>query len=222
MWTNKGSRRSNVMCLMRTLFYIVASGNFHVSVTHIPGVKNSLGDARSRLLFKKFRRLVPEADLDPTLTLKIGALEKTCGEIMAAAIAPSTHRIYHTAQQQYTKFCQLVAFDPYPASQHTLAYFVAQLVRNGKSHRTIRVYLAGIYSYYTQHSLPLPACRQEELQLLLRGALHMGKQRSNVKWGSDKRISICLIIIGCPEGVNSFICHLDGINCATLMFVWAV
>ena len=97
---------------------------------------------------------------------------------MAAAIAPSTRRIYRTARQLYTRFCQSVNFDPYPASRRTLSYFVAHLVRNGKSHRTIRVYLASIYNYHTQHSLPLPTC-QQELRLLLRGAMYMGKQQTN-------------------------------------------
>ncbi len=66
MWTNKGSRRSDIMCLVHTLFYIVASGNFHVSVAHIPGVNNCLADALSRLQFDRPRsyhhpkaRLVP-------------------------------------------------------------------------------------------------------------------------------------------------------------------
>ena len=70
MWTNKGSRRSDIMSLMRTLFYIAASGNFHVSVAHIPGVNNCLAesDALSRLQLGKFRRLAPDADQDPTIT----------------------------------------------------------------------------------------------------------------------------------------------------------
>ena len=105
-------------------------------------------------------------------------LERTYREIMAAAIAPSTRRIYRTARQLYTRFCQSVNFDPYPASRRTLSYFVAHLVQNGKSHRTIRVYLAGIYNYHTQHSLPLPTC-QQGLRLLLRGAMYMGKQQTN-------------------------------------------
>ena len=62
MWANKGSKRSNIMSLIRTLFHIAASGNFHVSIVHIPGINNCLADALSRLQLKKFRRLGPEAE----------------------------------------------------------------------------------------------------------------------------------------------------------------
>ena len=68
MWANKSSKRSDIMSLMRTLFYIAASGNFHVSVVHNPGVNNCLADALSRLQFERFRRLAPDADQDPTTT----------------------------------------------------------------------------------------------------------------------------------------------------------
>ena len=65
MWANKGSKRSNIMSLIRTLFHIAASGNFHVSIVHIPGINNCLADALSRLQLKKFRRLGSKAEQDP-------------------------------------------------------------------------------------------------------------------------------------------------------------
>ena len=68
MWANKGSKRSNIMSLIRTLFHISASGNFHVFIVDIPGINNCLADALSRLQLKKFRRLGPKAEQDPTIT----------------------------------------------------------------------------------------------------------------------------------------------------------
>lgn len=90
------------------------------------------------------------------LPSRLVQLERTCREIMVAAIAHSTHRIYHTAQQQYTKFCQSVDFNPYPASQCTLTYFVAQLVHKGKSHEfTWQAFTIITYNipYHFQHAV---------------------------------------------------------------------
>ncbi len=49
--------------LVRALFFVAATNNFHVSITHIAGVDNSIADALSRFQMPKFNQL---ADAEPT------------------------------------------------------------------------------------------------------------------------------------------------------------
>ncbi len=66
IWKSKVSKCKHIMSLLWKLFYIAASNNFIVNVTHIPGVSNSIADALSRFQLSRFRALAPAADQDPT------------------------------------------------------------------------------------------------------------------------------------------------------------
>ena len=50
------------MVLVRTLFFLAAKGEYHVSIAHIPGIKNTLADHLSRLSLQAFRQAAPHAD----------------------------------------------------------------------------------------------------------------------------------------------------------------
>ena len=63
---NKGrSPCPHIMKLMRRLVITATLHNFNFLGEHVPGVKNSIADALSRLHFQDFRRLAPEANLLP-------------------------------------------------------------------------------------------------------------------------------------------------------------
>ena len=55
------------MALLCRLFFVTATYNFTVNVSHIPGTDNRLADSLSRLQFTKFHSLAPEADQTDTV-----------------------------------------------------------------------------------------------------------------------------------------------------------
>ena len=66
VWESGLSRSSDLMHLVRTLFFIAACHNFHVMICHIPGIDNSIADALSRMQLTRFRSLAPDAKDHPT------------------------------------------------------------------------------------------------------------------------------------------------------------
>ncbi len=60
------ARAPRLMCLLRNLFYVAATHNFHINIAHIPGADNTVADALSRFQMGRFHTLVPGADLHPT------------------------------------------------------------------------------------------------------------------------------------------------------------
>ena len=68
VWESGSSRSSDLMRLVRALFFLAARHNFHVMICHIPGTNNSIADALSRMQLTRFRSLVPEANNHPTPT----------------------------------------------------------------------------------------------------------------------------------------------------------
>ena len=67
-WQGKSSKQSKLATLFRKLFFVAAQNNFTVMLKHIPGTKNSIADAISRMQFQRFFSLAPQARKDPTPT----------------------------------------------------------------------------------------------------------------------------------------------------------
>jgi hypothetical protein len=59
---------------VRKLVLTAAEQNFVFSASHVPGRLNLVGDALSRFKFQKFRKLVPDADPQPTPCLRLHQL----------------------------------------------------------------------------------------------------------------------------------------------------
>ena len=68
VWDSGLSRSSDLMYLVRALFFVAAHKNFNVLVRHIRGVNNSIADSLSRLQLPRFRTLAPLAEPTPTPT----------------------------------------------------------------------------------------------------------------------------------------------------------
>ena len=65
-WQKRSCRSPTLMVLVRTLYYLAATGNYHVGIAHIPGSSNLTADCLSRFSMQVFRRLRPHADPQPT------------------------------------------------------------------------------------------------------------------------------------------------------------
>ena len=62
-------KNSDIMTLVRTLFYICAKYNIECSAVHVVGVLNQAADALSRGQLSKFYSLIPDADRHATLPI---------------------------------------------------------------------------------------------------------------------------------------------------------
>ena len=57
---------STLRTLLQSLFLAGARHSFWVSAAHLPGRSNGIADSLSRFRFQRFRRLAPQASLQPT------------------------------------------------------------------------------------------------------------------------------------------------------------
>ena len=62
----KTAKDKHLMQLIHSLYFIAATRNYTVLVSHIDGMNNTLADALSRGQVEKFKTLAPLADLKPT------------------------------------------------------------------------------------------------------------------------------------------------------------
>ena len=66
---NKGcSRNSDLMTLVRWLFFIAAGHGFEFHAEYLPSTDNAIADALSRADLSRFRRLAPNAETLPSIT----------------------------------------------------------------------------------------------------------------------------------------------------------
>ena len=61
IWGKGSGRCPHLMSLVRHLFLMAARGNFHVAISHIPGVQNQIADNLSRFSMQAFRQAAPAA-----------------------------------------------------------------------------------------------------------------------------------------------------------------
>lgn len=66
VWESGLSHSSDLMYLVRALFFVAAHNNFNVLICHIRGIDNCIADSLSRLQLTRFRSLAPLADPAPT------------------------------------------------------------------------------------------------------------------------------------------------------------
>ena len=66
IWASNTTKSKEIMPILRKMFFVSASHNFTVKVSHIRGVSNSIADSLSRFQMSRFRALAPAADKEPT------------------------------------------------------------------------------------------------------------------------------------------------------------
>ena len=100
-------------------------------------------------------------------------MTQKCQFLLTQGLAPSTRRVYLSAQRRYINFCRQDG----RANQHgslpladeeTLMCFATVLADN-LNHSSIKVYLSAVRSLYIDHGFPDPLVRCLRLQRLLRG-----------------------------------------------------
>jgi len=100
-------------------------------------------------------------------------LTQRCQFLLSQGLAPSTRRVYLSAQRRYIDFCRrdgrLNSDGSFPpADEETLMCF-ASLLGDNLTHTSIKVYLSAVRSLHIDHGLSDPFVNCLRLQRLLRG-----------------------------------------------------
>ena len=61
IWQKGSTKQPEIMALVRMLYFCAAQFDIHVMITHITGTNNAIADALSRLKFRRFKQLAPNA-----------------------------------------------------------------------------------------------------------------------------------------------------------------
>ena len=173
------SRDSNLMVLLRHLSLLAARHSFVFTARHVPGKSNAIADAISRFEFQRFHQLAtygsPTATPVPPFGLGPAAcsLDQKCQFYLSNGLAPSTRRVYRSAQRQFIDFCTLDGHvssngSLLPTSEQTLLRFCSHLA-DRLHHSSIKVYLSAIRSLHIDQGFPDPLVNCLQLHRLLRG-----------------------------------------------------
>jgi len=105
------------------------------------------------------------------------ALTQRCQFLLTQGLAPSTRRVYLSAQRRFINFCRqdgcVTQRGVLPlVDEETLMRFATVLADN-LNHSSIKVYLSAVRSLYIDHGFPDPLVGCLRLQRLLRGIKHV-------------------------------------------------
>ena len=90
------SKCLEIMKLMRQLTWCAARNNFHFSAKHVPGYKNQISDALSRLQIDRFRSLAPQAEQHPCKCPSVLEVMSTVSRLWSFSISNRTKVAYET------------------------------------------------------------------------------------------------------------------------------
>ena len=101
-------------------------------------------------------------------------MTERCHFFLTQGLAPSTRRVYLSAQRRYVTFCQQDGrLSPdgalLPADEQSLMRFATLLANDSLHHSSIKVYLSAVRSLHIDNGLPDPLVNCLQLQRLLRG-----------------------------------------------------
>ena len=101
---------------------------------------------------------------------EIQQLDHAIQRFFTAGLSTASHKTYRCAEKRYLCFCTQFSFDPFPASESTLCYYVACLVQEGLAHTTIKTYLSGVRQMQIAHGFPDPLVHSmPRLRQIIRG-----------------------------------------------------
>ena len=166
------------MVLLRHLSLLAAQHSFAFTARLVPGKSNAIADAISRLISSvpsasslciSYSNIGTSLDLGPAAC----SLDQKCQFYLSNGLAPSTRRVYRSAQRQFIDFCTLDGCvssngSLLPTSEQTLMQFCSHLA-DCLHHSSIKVYLSEIPSLHIDQGFPNPLVNCLQLQRLLLG-----------------------------------------------------
>ena len=83
-------------------------------------------------------------------------METAVSSLYKLGLAPSTQRVYASAQNRFLNFCSQYGYASLPLSEHTLCLFLASLQKEGIKHTTMKSYLSGLRHFQISSGLSDP------------------------------------------------------------------
>lgn len=100
--------------------------------------------------------------------LALREVEKSLLFFLQKGLAASTQKCYQSGQHRFLSFCQQVNLQPLPATENTIALFIAHLGSQQISYKTIKSYLAAVRHLHISHGLSFVGASPRS-QLIIRG-----------------------------------------------------
>ena len=181
---NHQTAKDDLLChLMRCLFFACAHFDVTIVAKHTPGICNGAADALSRnnlsLLCTGASPFVysnlhssghPTGAVSQTPHLDITGVDSLVQQYYVDTLAPTTRRVYSTAQSRYLEFCRMYNFSPFPLTQESLLRFVAVLASQALAHKLVKVYLSAVrHLHITCCGSDPRLCNMMGLQYVLQG-----------------------------------------------------
>ena len=190
-WASQASPSPAINSYIRAFAHFCSEWSATLVITHLPGTSNGIADAISRQQVSRFRSLLPSAPLLPCQAPSLDsnlAVRAHMESLHQASVASSSLGTYEAGRKSFRRFVGSLAEKlglPLPptataAQLRTLLQFapimggfIAFLSMEGKSPKTIQVYLNGLTHLATDLSgEPLPL--SSGVKQVLRGALKEG------------------------------------------------
>jgi len=119
----------------------------------IPGVPPFSGEHEDQCFPQASPTSGQSGNPGPSPTLAV--IDAQVNSLFNKAFAPATHNAYNQGITSYELFCSGHGISPmWPASEESVARFVAKLSLEGRAHSTVRTYLSGISSKLKRNSWP--------------------------------------------------------------------
>ena len=112
--------------------------------------------------------------------MDVARLEVQARALLSKGIAPSTNRVYSSAQRIFLDFCTRLNLAPIPASEATLILFATELAQT-RAHSTIRTYLAGVRHLHVTNGQGNPLSGTLRLELVLKGIHRIKPNQKQVR-----------------------------------------
>ena len=152
------SRDADLMVLLHYLALLAVRHSFSFKASSVRGKANLVADSLSCFQLLRFRHLAPHAVETPTpisFSSPCSAasdLTARCQLFLSEGLAPSTRRVYLSAQRHYAQFCRREGrLGPggalVPADKQSLIRYAALLADN-LHHSSIKVYLSAVRSLH--------------------------------------------------------------------------
>jgi len=138
IWEKGSCRDSQVMGVVRLLFFLLTRFNINLLFRHVPGSNNSYANLLSRLQVPKSIHR-PETR-HPSICLD--RLRSMTNFYIRAALSPATQATYRPGLNSFRRFCFESHHVPFPPAEDLVCSYMSHL---GElvSYKIIKVYLAG-------------------------------------------------------------------------------
>ena len=171
LWRTHSVRSTNILKLLRHLFFKALSINCNIILTHIPGKFNVIADRCSRLqvLDLSSQGIPRDGPISNNgSSVNLAHLRSVAQYFIDHSLAPGTNAQYSRMYRDYKLFCYHSKLRYVPVSQEVLLLYCSYLSRR-MGYKCIKSYLSGIRFNFIIRNRIFDLSNMHKLYYMLRG-----------------------------------------------------